>query len=118
MKIKPIKTKKDYQESLTEVEKLFDAKPDTEKGDKLEILVTLVNAYEEKHHAIDLPDPIDAIKYVMESKGLTRKYLGICIGGSRGIISEILNKKRKLTLSMIRKLHEKFKIPARVLIRT
>ena len=116
MNIKPIKTEMDYQASLAEIEKYFDAKPDTPKGDKLDVLVTLVEAYEEKHHAIDLPDPIDAIKYVMESKGLTRKDLELCIG-SRARISEILSRKRKLTLPMIRKLYKQFHIPARVLIR-
>jgi len=116
MNIKPIKTKKDYKEALAEVEKLFDAKPNTSKGDKLEVLVTLLEAYEEKHHAIDLPDPIDAIEYLMESKGLSRKDLERCIG-TRARISEILSRKRNLTLPMIRKLHGQFKIPARVLIR-
>lgn len=115
MNIKPIKTETDYQEALAEIDKLFDAKPNTTKGDKLDVLVTLIEAYEEKHHAIELPDPVDAIKYVMESKGLTRKDLEACIG-TRARISEILSRKRNLTLPMIRKLYDKFKIPARVLI--
>ncbi len=117
MNIKPIKTEQDYQGALAEIDKIFDAKIDTAKGDKLDVLVTLVEAYEEKNHQIDFPDPIDAIKYVMESKGLTRKDLEACIG-TRARISEVLNRKRSLTLPMIRKLYEKFKIPARVLIRT
>jgi len=116
MRLHPLKSEEDYQEALTEIDKLFDAKPDTPKGDKLEILTTLVEAYEEKHYAIDLPDPIDSIKYMMETRGLERKDLEECIG-SRARISEILNRKRKLTLPMIRKLYEKFKIPANVLIR-
>lgn len=117
MNIKPIKTESDYQAALVEIDNLFDAKPNTSKGDKLEVLVTLVEAYEDRHHAIDLPDPIDAIEYAMESKGFTRKDLESCIG-SRARVSEILNKKRKLTLAMIRKLYVKFNIPAWVLIQT
>lgn len=116
MNIRPIKTESDYEDALTEIDNLFDAKLNSLKGDKLDVLVTLVQAYEDKHHFIDSPDPIDAILYVMESKGVTRKDLESCIG-SRARISEILNKKRKLTLPMIRKLNEKFKIPARILIR-
>jgi len=117
MNIKPIKNEADYQEALLMVEKLFDAEPDTPKGDKLDVLVTLIEAYEEKHHVIDLPDPIEAIKSVLEERDLTRKELEDCIG-SRARVSEILNRKRQLTLPMIRKLYEKFKIPARILIQS
>ena len=116
MNIKPIKTEQDYEAALEEIERLFDAVPGTPRGDKLDILTTLVERYEEIKHPIDFPDPIDAINYVLESKGLTRRDLEACIGG-RGRISEVLNRKRSLTLPMIRKLYEKFKIPARVLIR-
>lgn len=116
MNIRPIKNEDDYNQALAEIDKLFGAKPNTRQGDKLEILVTLVESYEEKHHPIDMPDPIEAIKYVMETRGYTREDLRNCIG-TRARVSEILNKKRSLTLPMIRKLHAKFKIPARVLIR-
>jgi HTH-type transcriptional regulator / antitoxin HigA len=115
MNIKPIKSEKDYQAALIEIEKLFDAVPNTPKGDRLDILITLVEAYEEKHYAINLPDPIEQIKHVMEAQGLSRKDLENCIG-SRARISEILNRKRKLTLPMIRKLHKQLHIPANVLI--
>ena len=98
------------------MDKIFDAKPNTSKGDKLDVLVTLVEAYEKKHHPINAADPVDALKYLMESKGVTRKDLEPCIG-SRARISEILNRKRKLTLPMIRKIYNKFKIPAWVLIK-
>lgn len=116
MNIKPIKDQKSCREALAEVDKLFDAKPNTPEGDKLDILVTLIEAYEEKHHAIDLPDPIESIKYMLEDQGVTRKELEECIG-SRARVSEVLNRKRKLTLPMIRKLYDKFKIPARILIK-
>jgi HTH-type transcriptional regulator/antitoxin HigA len=115
MKIKPIKTESDYQEALKEIELIFDAEPNTPKGDKLEILVTLVEAYEEKHYNIELLDPIEMIKHVMEAKELTRGDLENCIG-TRARVSEVLNKKRGLTLPMIRKLYNRFHIPAHVLI--
>lgn len=115
MNIKPIKTITDYEAALLEAENLWNAEPNTSKGDKLEILVTLIEAYEEKNYPIDFPDPISAIEYTMESKGLSRKDLENCLG-SRARVSEILNHKRRLTLAMIRKLYEKFKIPASVLI--
>lgn len=115
MNIKPIKTTEDYEAALHAVESLWDAKPNTQKGDDLEVLVTLIEAYEEKNYPIDFPDPISAIEYTMESKGLSRKDLESCIG-SRARVSEILNHKRKLTLAMIKRLYEQFKIPAAVLI--
>jgi len=115
MEIKPIKTKKDYSTALKEIERLFDAKPGTADGDRLEVLTVLINAYEEKHHAVPLPNPIDAIQYYMESRGLTRrdmeKYLG-----SRARVSEVLNRKRAITMEMIRNLHNGLGIPAEVLI--
>lgn len=115
MKIKPIKNEEDYQSALKEIDNLFGAEPNTTKGDDLEVLITLLEAYEAQHHIIEVPDPIDSIKYLMESKGVTRKELESCIG-NRSRVSEILNRKRKLTLPMIRKIYEKFKIPAWVLI--
>jgi len=116
MEIKPIKTKTDYQSALKVVEKLFDAKPGTPEGDRLEVITTLIEAYEEKHHPIPPPDPIEAIFYYLESRGLTRKDLEIFLG-SRSRVSEVLNRKRPLSIEMIRRLHEKLGIPAEVLIK-
>lgn len=115
MRIKPIKTKADYDAALEEIERLFDAVPDTKDGDQLEVLVTLVEAYEEKHHPIPLPDPIDAIEYHMESHGLSRADLEPYIG-SRGRVSEVLNRKRPLSLRMMRLLQKGLGIPAEVLM--
>jgi HTH-type transcriptional regulator / antitoxin HigA len=116
MNIKPIKTKADYQAALKEIETLMDAKSRTPKGDRLEVLVTLVEAYEAKHYPLDLPDPVEAIKYTMESKGLTVKDLEPMIGRSNRVY-EILNRKRPLTLKMIWALHRKLGIPAESLVR-
>ncbi|HEY84860.1 MAG TPA: helix-turn-helix domain-containing protein [Chloroflexi bacterium] len=115
MKITPVKTEADYEIVLAEIEKLFDAEPDTPEGDKLEVLVTLVEAYEEKHYQISPPDPIDAIEYHMERLGLTRRELEPYLG-SRARVSEILNRKRPLTLRMVRKLEDGLDIPASILI--
>lgn len=113
--LKPIKTDADYRDALTEVERLFDAAPDTPAGDRLEVLVTLVQAYESKHHQMPLPDPIAAIEYHMESRGLTRRDLEPYIG-SRGRVSEVLLRRRPLTVEMIRRIHTGLGIPAEVLI--
>jgi HTH-type transcriptional regulator/antitoxin HigA len=115
MEIKPIKNEADYQAALEEIERLFDAAPDTREGDRLEVLSTLVDAYEEKHYGIPLPDPIEAILYHMESRGLSRRDLEPHIG-SRARVSEVLNRKRPLTMEMIRNLHSGLGIPAEVLI--
>ena len=115
MDIRPIKTEADYQAALEEIERLFDAAPDTPEGDNLEILTTLVEAYEDKHYAIPLPDPIEAIRYHMESRGLSRRDLEPYVG-SRGRVSEILNRRRPLSIEMIRRLHAGLGIPAEVLI--
>jgi HTH-type transcriptional regulator / antitoxin HigA len=115
MNIKPIKTETDYQAALEEIERLFEAAPDTPEGDQLEVLVTLVEAYEEKHFSIPKPDPIEAILYHMESRGLTRRDLQPYIG-SRARVSEVLNRKRSLTMEMIRNLHQGLGIPAEILI--
>jgi HTH-type transcriptional regulator / antitoxin HigA len=116
MEIKPIKTEADYDAALQEIERLMetDIEPDTSVGDHLEVLVTLVEAYEAKHDPMTLPDPIEAIKNRMEDLELTRKDLEPLIG-SRGRVSEILNRKRLLTITMIRKLHEVLHIPLEVL---
>ncbi len=115
MEIKPIKTETDYQAALAEIERLFDAAPDTPEGDRLEVLTTLVEAYEDKHYDVPLPDPIEAIFYHVESRGLTRRDLEPFIG-SRARVSEVLNRKRPLSMRMIRKLHTGLGIPADILI--
>ena len=115
METKPIKTEADYQAALEEIERLFDATPDTPEGDCLEVLTTLVEAYEDRHYSIPLPDPIEAIVYHMESRGLSRRDLESCVG-SRARVSEILNRKRPLSIGMIRRLHVGLGIPADILI--
>ena len=110
MNIKPIKTKKDYLDTLNIVETLMSAKPNTQEMDKLEVLTTLLEAYETKHYAIEAPDPIEAIKFRMEQENLKQKDL-IDIVGSKSRVSEVLNKKRKLTIEMIRNLHKSLHIP-------
>lgn len=116
MEIRPIKTKEDYEATLSEVERLFDSAPDTPEGDRLEVLATLLEAYEKNHYSIPAPDPVEAIKYWMESRGVTRQDLEPLMG-SRARVSEIFNHRRGLTLTMIRKLHDKLGIPAEALIR-
>jgi HTH-type transcriptional regulator/antitoxin HigA len=115
MEIRPIKNEDDYRAVLTEIERLFDALPDTPEGDRLDVLATLVEVYEQKRFSIPAPDPVEAIKYWMESRGITRRDLEPLLG-SRARVSEIFNYKRGLTLAMIRKLHDRFGIPAEVLI--
>jgi HTH-type transcriptional regulator/antitoxin HigA len=115
MDIRPIKTEADYQAALKEIEGLFDAVPNTPTGDRLEVLTTLVEAYEEQHYPIPSPDPVEAILYHMESRGLTRRDLEPYIG-NRARVSEILNRKRSLSLRMIRQLHGGLGIPAEILL--
>ena len=115
MNIKPIKTEKDYEEAMQRLEIIFDAKKDSPEGDELEILGILIEKYEDQHFPIDLPDPIEAIKFRMEQMGYNQNDLAKVIG-LKSRASEILNKKRKLSLEMIRQLHENFKIPTNVLI--
>jgi len=115
MIIKPIKTKKDYQNALERLELIFDAKKNTRKGDELEILGILIENYEDQHFPIGFPDPIEAIKFRMEQMGYNQTDLAKIIG-LKSRASEILNKKRKLTLEMIRLLHDHFKIPTEVLV--
>lgn len=116
MEIKPIRTEKDYNAALKEVENLFNAEPGAPEGDRLEILTTLIEAYEDAHYDLPAPDPIEAINYFMESRGLTRTDLEPYIG-SRARVSEILNRKRPLTLPMIQRLHSELGIPADVLVK-
>jgi HTH-type transcriptional regulator/antitoxin HigA len=114
--IKPIRTRTDYKRALEEVEHLWGSKLGTPDGDRLDVLATLIDAYEAKHDPIDPPDPIEAILFRMEQQGLTRKDLETLIG-SRGRIAEVLNRRRGLSIEMIRKLHDELGISAEVLIR-
>ena len=116
MDIKPVKTKADYRAVLKEIETLMMAKANTPEGERLDVLVTLVEAYERKHYPIDAPDPVEAIKFEMERRGLTVKDLVPMIGGTNRIY-EILNRKRPLSLKMIWRLHKNLGIPAESLIR-
>jgi HTH-type transcriptional regulator/antitoxin HigA len=114
--IKPIRSEADYAEALSEVERLWGAPSGTLDGDRLDVLATLMDAYEDEHHPIDPPDPIEAIKFRMEQQGLTRKDLEAIIG-TRTRVAEILNRRRGLSIAMIRRLHEKLGISAEILIR-
>ena len=113
--IRPIRTEEEYEATLEEIDRLWGAEPGTLEGDRLEVLFTLVEVYEDQHYEILPPNPVEAIKYYLESRGLERKDLEPYIGGS-GRVSEVLNYKRPLTLNMIRKLHQGLGIPAEVLI--
>lgn len=117
MDINPIKTEQDYQAALEEIARLMDAPLNTPEGDRLDILATLVDAWEEKHCPIEEPDPIEAIEHRMEALGMNRKDLEAMLGG-RNRVSEVLSRKRPLTIQMIRRLSEKMQIPAGVLIRS
>ena len=116
MNIKPIKTKADYRAALAEIVRLFGAAPGTPEGERLDVLTTLVEAYEAQHEPIPVPDPIEAILYTMESRGLSRRDLEPYLG-SRARVSEVLNRRRPLSIEMIRRLHTGLGIPAEVLIR-
>ena len=115
MEIKPIKTEKDYNQALERLETIFDAKKGSPEGDELEVLGILVDQYENEHFPIGLPDPIEAIKFRMEQMGYTQNDLARIIG-FKSRASEILNRKRKLSLEMIRQLHTSLNIPTDVLI--
>ena len=115
MDIKPIRTEEDYEAALKEVERLWGSEPGTPDGDRFEVLFTLVEAYEDQNYPILPPDPIEAIKYYMDTRGLERRDLERYIGSS-GRVSEVLSRKRPLTLTMIRKLNAGLGIPAEVLI--
>ena len=117
MDIHPIRTEADYEAALAEIERLFDAAPNTPEGDRLEVLATLVEAYEEQHYSIPAPDPIEAIKYYMESRGLCRRDLEPYLG-SRARVAEVLNRKRPLSLEMIRRLHTGLGIGAEILLQS
>jgi HTH-type transcriptional regulator/antitoxin HigA len=114
--VRPIRTKRDYESALKEVERLWGAKAGTSEGDRLDVLATLVDAHEAEHYPMDPPDPVEAIKFRMEQQGLTRRDLEEIIG-RRTRIAEVLNRKRGLSIAMIRRLHERLGISADVLIR-
>ncbi len=114
--LKPIRSEADYEAALAEVERLWSAKTGTPDGDHLDVLVTLIDAYEAEHYPMDPPDPIEAIKFRMEQQGLTRKDLEPIIG-TRTRVAEVLNRRRGLSIDMIRRLHERLGISADVLIR-
>lgn len=115
MEIQPIKTEKDYDESLKTVEKLWGSEPNTADGDRLDVLVTLIEAYEREHHPIYPPDPVDAILFRMDQLDLKRSDIEQYIG-SRARVSEVLTRKRSLSLEMIRKLHAGLGIPLESLV--
>jgi HTH-type transcriptional regulator/antitoxin HigA len=115
MDIRPIKTEADYQAALKEVERLFDAAPNTSEGDRLEVLTTLVEAYEEQKYHIPSPDPVEAILYHLESRGLSRDDLEEYLGSREGV-DEVLSRKRALSIDMIRSLRSGLGISADVLI--
>ena len=116
MELRPIRTKREYQAALKEAEALWDSREGTADADRLEVLVLVVEAYEQKHFPIEAPHPIDFLLHVMEARGLTRKDLERYIG-SRARVAEVLNRVRPLTLEMIRRLATGLKLPADVLIR-
>jgi HTH-type transcriptional regulator/antitoxin HigA len=116
VEVRPIRTKRDYEAALKDVEHLWGSKAGTREGDRLDVLATLIDAYEAEHYPIDPPDPVEAIKFRMEQQGLTRRDLEEIIG-TRTRIAEVLNRKRGLSIAMIRRLHERLGISADVLIR-
>ena len=116
MEIKPIRTRADYERTLREIERMWGAVAGTAQGDRLEVLATLAEAYEQKHFPIDLPDPIEAIRFRIEQQGLDPRSLIGVIGG-RSRVYEVMQRKRALSLQMIRRLHQRLGIPAEVLIR-
>ena len=108
--IKPIRSEPDYEAALSEIERLWGSKAGTPQGDRLDVLATLIEAYEVEHYPIDPPDPIEAIKFRMEQQGLTPRDLEPYIGSS-GRVSEVLNRRRSLSLVMIKRLHDGLRIP-------
>ena len=117
MDIRPIKTKDDYENALLRIDELMDAKPETEAGAELDVLVTLVDAYESKRFQIDVPDPVEAILFRMDQMGIDRKALEEYLG-SKSRVSEVLNRKRGLSITQIKKLHVGLKIPLENLLGT
>jgi HTH-type transcriptional regulator/antitoxin HigA len=117
MDIKPIKTEQDYAAALLQISSLMSAKLNTPEGDLLDVLTTLLEAYEAQHYPIDPPDPIEAVKFRLEQEHLTRKDLELILKVNRGRVSELLTKKRPLTLKMMRILHDRLGVPAEALLK-
>jgi HTH-type transcriptional regulator/antitoxin HigA len=115
MDIKPIRNRKDYENALKRMEQLWGSALGTPKGDELDVLATLIDRYEEEHFPIEIRDPVNALIHLMEEKGIERKELSQLLGG-KSKVSEILNRKRKLSTTMIRKLHKEYKVPYEVLL--
>jgi HTH-type transcriptional regulator/antitoxin HigA len=115
MDIRPIRSEADYRAALADIERLWKSEPGTPEGDRVDVLAILIEAYEARHHPIPAPDPIAAVLFMMEQKGLTRRDLEAALG-SRGRVSEILNRKRPLTLPMVRALSALLDIPTEVLV--
>ena len=111
MKVQPIKNEQDHKAALQEIDRLWDAKPNTPEGDRLDLWVTLVEAYEAKHHVVLPPDPIEAIKFRMEQLSLSKSDIAPYLGG-RSRVSEVLGRKRSLSVSMMKRLHKELHIPA------
>ncbi len=116
VEVNPIRSEADHEAALAEIGRLWGAKAGTQEGDRLDVLATLLDAYENEHHPIDPPDPIEAIKFRMEQQGLTRRDLEAILG-TRARVAEVLNRKRDLSIGMIRRLHDRLGISAEVLIR-
>lgn len=116
MDIKPIKTEADYEQVLEEIENLMEAEPGSEDEDRLDVLTTLVAAYEEQAHPVEAPDPVEAIRHALEAQGATEKDLERILGAKRNRVWEIMHRKRGLSLPMIRRLHKELHIPAEALI--
>ncbi len=114
--VKPIRSEADYEAAMEQLAKLWGAAGGTPDGDRLDVLATLIDAYEARHHAMDPPDPIEAIQFRMEQQGMTRRDLEDIIG-TRTRIAEVFNRKRGLSIDMIRRLHDRLGIPAEILIR-
>src|SRR6202790_441448 len=114
--VKPIRSRRDYEAALKEVDRLWGAKAGTRDGDRLDVIATLIDAYEAEHYPMDPPDPIEAIQFRMEQQGLTRRDLEPMIG-TRARVAEVMSRRRNLSIDMIRRLHKQLGISAEVLIR-
>lgn len=116
MDIRPIKSEADYEATLAEIERLMDSEAETEEGDRLDVLTTLVEAYEARHHPVAAPDPIEAVRHALEANGLEESDLQEIIRARRERVWEVMHRRRRLTMPMIRRLHASLHIPAEVLI--
>lgn len=117
MDVRPIRTEADHEAALEEIDRLMDAEPGTDDGDRLDVLVTLVEAYEQRHHRIEAADPIEAVRHALEARGLQEADLQDILRARRERVWEVMHRRRRLTMPMIRRLNEELQIPAEVLIR-